>query len=603
MTDELAIQTVNPQVRKKDNTVPYALGGAVIGGAAGASFPMIKTKYSSWEDVLNESEDTFNKQIEKGGDNKSAWEAAKEQAAKVKEAEANYDKEVQKIKDEYKSASQALPDDNEAAKALKKAQGEYDAELAKKMKGSKATTVTARTNDILPYDANWSMTEAQRTEYQTLYGEYETAKTNFANRTTDLQSRITNRQTSITEMFDDILADADATIDPKSKKRRAIKSLDDYLASSKSTDKIEQVLRDKNLVTLSDTELIKLAGGESQIADTMPKAGKHETVFEITKKDGSKGFVKVQTSKKIGKTEYQRLLDSRFDQAVEQVEKDLKAYIETKKKLDNLPKTMKFDKGLVKLAQVTRNADGTLPLDDLANNLSKYESQIITIKQAKLQNFVPASGVDVTDTAIKNIMSEYGASSPKEAYEMLSARVGIARKYNAEKQSLQNVIDGIVNKDGVISNLKGRLKTLRNQDADLKKAESKIRGKFKNFIGKVTKQSSPAAEISEADAKKALEGSDIEKRLKAAQEAAKKEAEKLGLTAKELTDDELQKILKEKGLGTKAEYTQKLKQGAKETIEKNFSKYLKGNRLYTALAGAAILGLAGWGIGAATKKD
>ena len=603
MTDELAIQTVNPQVRKKDNTVPYALGGAVIGGTAGAAFPVIKTKYSSWEDVLNESEDTFNKQIEKGGDNKSAWEAAKEQAAKVKEAEANYDKEVQKIKDEYKSASQALPDDNEAAKALKKAQGEYDAELAKKMKGSKATTVTARTNDILPYDANWSMTEAQRTEYQTLYGEYETAKTSFANRTTDLQSRITNRQTSITEMFDDILADADATIDPKSKKRKAIKSLDDYLASSKSTDKIEQVLRDKNLVTLSDTELIKLAGGESQISNTALRPGRNETVFEITRKDGTKGYVKVQTSKRIGKTEYQRLLDSRFDQAVEQVEKDLKAYIETKKKLDNLPKTMKFDKGLVKLAQVTRNADGTLPLDELANNLSKYESQIKTIKQAKLQNFVPASGVDVTDTAIKNIMSEYGASSPKEAYEMLSARVGIARKYNAEKQSLQNVIDGIVNKDGVISNLKGRLKTLRNQDADLKKAESKIRGKFKNFIGKVTRQSSPAAEISEADAKKALEGSDIEKRLKAAQEAAKKEAEKLGLTAKELTDDELQKILKDKGLGTKAEYTQKLKQGAKEVIEKDLSKFTKGNRLYTALAGAAVLALAGWGIGAATKKD
>ena len=35
MTDELAIQTVNPQVRKQDNTVPYTVGGAVVGGAAG----------------------------------------------------------------------------------------------------------------------------------------------------------------------------------------------------------------------------------------------------------------------------------------------------------------------------------------------------------------------------------------------------------------------------------------------------------------------------------------------------------------------------------------------------------------------------------------
>ena len=61
--------------------------------------------------------------------------------------------------------------------------------------------------------------------------------------------------------------------------------------------------------------------------------------------------------------------------------------------------------------------------------------------------------------------------------------------------------------------------------------------------------------------------------------------------------------MKEKGLGTKAEYTEKVRKSAQEAIEKNLEKYTKGNRGWTALAGAAVLALAGLGIAAATKKD
>ena len=104
MSDELTIQ---PQVQQKSNAVPYAAGGAIIGGLAGALSPVgvTKPKYSSYEDILKESEDTFKSQIEKGGDAKGVWEAAKEHAEKVKNAEAEYDKKVQEIKDANKTVN------------------------------------------------------------------------------------------------------------------------------------------------------------------------------------------------------------------------------------------------------------------------------------------------------------------------------------------------------------------------------------------------------------------------------------------------------------------------------------------------------------------
>ena len=128
MSDELTIQ---PQVQQKSNAVPYAAGGAIIGGLAGALSPVgvTKPKYASYEDILKESEDTFKSQIEKGGEAKGVWEAAKEHAEKVKNAEAEYDKKVQEIKDANKTVAGTLPETEQAAKDLKLAQENYNKAL------------------------------------------------------------------------------------------------------------------------------------------------------------------------------------------------------------------------------------------------------------------------------------------------------------------------------------------------------------------------------------------------------------------------------------------------------------------------------------------
>ena len=86
MTQDYAVQNQRP------SALPYALGGAAVGGVLGlpavlGRFGVQTAKYGSWEEILKESKDVFDKQIEKGGDNKTLWENAKKYADDVVKAE------------------------------------------------------------------------------------------------------------------------------------------------------------------------------------------------------------------------------------------------------------------------------------------------------------------------------------------------------------------------------------------------------------------------------------------------------------------------------------------------------------------------------------
>ena len=89
MSEDLMVQGQRP------SALPYALGGAAIGGAAGAGSAKLglgiqSAAYKSWEDAVKESteKDSFiSKKIEKGGENKAAFESVKAQAEAVQKAE------------------------------------------------------------------------------------------------------------------------------------------------------------------------------------------------------------------------------------------------------------------------------------------------------------------------------------------------------------------------------------------------------------------------------------------------------------------------------------------------------------------------------------
>lgn len=69
MTDELSIQAieVNKPQQSQKSTTPYVLGGAALGGLGTGAYAYLKGKpvYSSYEDIVKEKEDTFNKTAEK----------------------------------------------------------------------------------------------------------------------------------------------------------------------------------------------------------------------------------------------------------------------------------------------------------------------------------------------------------------------------------------------------------------------------------------------------------------------------------------------------------------------------------------------------------
>lgn len=608
MSDELTIQ---PQVQQKSNAVPYAAGGAIVGGLAGALSPVgvTKAKYASYEDILKESEDTFKKGIEDGGDAKGVWEAAKEHAEKVKNAEAEYDKKVADIKAEHKNVAGALPETEDAAKKLKAAQADYDKAVTD-LTAEKKVVKHTKGNEIVPYDTNWSMTEAQRNEYQKLYADYASEKTKFENSSVykDTQKAINDRQAALDNMFNDINTAAESAIDPKSTKRNAIKTMDAYLASDKSTAAIEKALEDNNIVRLSDKELINLAGGEKKLLNKPGKA-KNMQYFEVTARDGSTKYAEVQVKKKgFGRTEYERLMEQRTKSTVNTVAEQFKTFIETQEKIDKLPETLTFEKGLVRKAGLTRTG-GKIDhfadkLEEFSSKLGEYSTDAKTLEKAKLQNYIPQEGITPTyDKAVQNIINKYGVTNPKEAYETITARKSIGAKYQTEMNSLTKVLDEIRTKDKVLDELNGKFSDLRHSAKDLNIAESRIKGKFKEFLGKTESSVETVAGMSKEEAIKALEGKDVATKLEAAKKAAEARANELGLTAKELTDDELAKILKDKGIGTKEEFVAKTKNAAKEAIEKDLGKIKTPNRLVNGLIAGAALALVGLGIGSSIKKD
>ena len=90
MSDEL-------QIQQGSNSTPYALTGGVIGGlgAGYGAHHLTKPKYNSYEDIIAESKDSFDKKLEAAnGEEKDLLTRAKE----IREAGAKYDADLEAFK-------------------------------------------------------------------------------------------------------------------------------------------------------------------------------------------------------------------------------------------------------------------------------------------------------------------------------------------------------------------------------------------------------------------------------------------------------------------------------------------------------------------------
>lgn len=463
MSDELTIQPgVNPQIQpKKTSTTPYALGGAAVGAAAGwGASALYKGTPSakSYEELIKDANEKDVVDLK-----------AKKEA-------------LDKAEKELADAGKVVYDGKEK-EALDKAIKARDEELARLTTEKKVTI--KKGGEIVPFDPNWSMTDKQKTDYKNLYTKYEAAKNNLESSKayTDLNNAISSRKLAINDMFEDIIKDAEAEIKPKSTRRKDIKSLDEYLSSNRGKNAIEDAITKHKIARLTDSEIIKLGGGEKALVDTKPAlVSPGYKYIPVTAKDGSVKYAKVQTTKMVGRTEFQKLMEARTDEIAEKVSNSFKTYTDDLKKLGDLPKTMKIDKGLLRNLGIKRADVDQAFLDDLKINLKSFESDLKAVDGAKLVKN-PATGAWSYDSAVQAILDKHSVDTPAEAKKVLDAKLGIGRKYVAEEKALLESIDSIVGKDVTLSKLENRMSKLKKSDNNLNKIESQIKGQFKKYIG------------------------------------------------------------------------------------------------------------------------
>ena len=538
MSDELTIQ---PQVQQKSNAIPYAAGGAIIGGLAGALSPVgvTKPKYASYEDILKESEDTFKSQIEKGGEAKGVWETAKEHAEKVKNAEAEYDKKVQEIKDANKTVAGTLPETEQAAKDLKLAQENYDKALEAEKNKLSNISKGGVARDAVPSAESLGVTMSKKDlkNYNTIRNEY-------------LQKLKDIRSDAKYKTYSQAITDVSAEYD-----RKSDAWIKDYQKAVAKDPKMtpKKYFAEKN------------ASGKTLIFDDVVKF--YET--ELQKTGNYSSHKKAQKALRT------------------------RAYELAKKELTNLQTAAEAMQQVAKIkidpAQLTAASASDVG-EVLNKRVSEYQKELQTVQDLSKKNKATRKAL------IKKLTAEYGCTEDK-LENVLSKRIKIAQKFDSH---LQKALDA--DRDAVKQLTEAYAKKRNKLVADETKT---ILAKFKkNFpqFAKIDAENLSESEIA-TKAEEALKGKDVAKKLEEAKKAAEARAKELGLNAKELTDDELAKILKDKGIGTKEEFLAKTKNAAKEAIEKDLGKIKTPNKLVNGLIAGTALALVGLGIGSSMKKD
>ena len=543
MTDELTVQAVNPQVKRKDNTMPYTLGGAAVGAAAGGLSPIgvTKQKYSSYEDILKESKDTFETNINKGGDNKSFWETAKQHKEAVDKAGEEWEAKVKEIKESHKSAAGALPADHEVAKNLKTAQEAYDNEFKKLVEAeekSLSKSVNAQAS-VIPTD-NTNLTGKQRKEYNKLRKEYK-QQLDTIRKSSEYQSLSqfhTQLKDSLKTYFDAIT--------------------NNFKSSGK---KAEEYFVVENPATK----------GKSSVYNNI-RANIVEPLLD------AKGSFKDKTSK---------AYKTRAHEVTAEIVGQIKEYAIAKEKLDKYSATFKVSKSDLGNAKAANIAE------IMSNSAEYYDKTRTSLKEGKIKK-----------KNLQRLMSKYGCTTETELKNVLGNRYRIARNYEAGCNTLKEQMNQAIKKNTFLNDILKERTKLIESNKSLKEARNAIVNAFPDLFAKPSSLSADEIKTkAEEAAKKSIEGKKVVTDLEAAKKAAEEEAKKLGLTARELTDDELAKILKDKGLAaTKDEACTKAKTAAKEALEKDLSKIKGPNRLVNAAIAGLVLAGVGYGI-ASSKKN
>ena len=556
MTDEM-IQQI-PQQSGSYATSGF-IGGAAIGGVAGAA----GAHYKNWgittkpdlDKVFAQDPDTFKRQIERGGDNKGAWETAQEWVNKIKDSDAEYDKKVAEIKE-----ANTIAVDKDLEKKLEQAKKDYNTAFEAEKKSIEKTVKSGEfkfptAEDVKNLGDKVKLEEVN--EYNKLLTNYQKALEK-AEATAD-RTTVNTFKTNVVNHLEGI--------DNISKQPKG------FFARMTKKDAL------KNKVDLIKTEI------ETIYPDiTDAKRINHE--LKVAGKDY-----------KPGSKNYKKFVNHLNEQVRKDRENLLKEILGEEIQVDVIdPKTKKV---IGKRTTYSNVETYVHELEAANNRIAKFERRSEVKKLGGLKALLTVEEYDKALKDLEKNKSKMTVGNYDAAKSQLETAKHLAQDFEKINNSISNRINNFFGRISQTKILEDKVQKSINNNPQVQSTLQKLRNfaEKNEAIKEIAFNAGEEGTLSaEEIAKRATENLSKEK-VATDLEALKKQAEEKGT---ELTEKG-KKLIEE--LGSKENYSSKVKEDAKKAIEPLLDKMKFANKTYTGLAAGAVLAIAGLLVGSSMKKD
>ena len=496
MSDELTIKGVNPQQQypvQKTSTMPYTLGGAAIGAAAGwAGTSMAKSKgpAKTLEELVQEANGQDKVDLTT---KKAALEKAEKELADA--GKVVYDGAE---KEALEKAIQAR--DEELAKLMETKAGgkEFKVKDWNKLKidSRDLPAVNERTGKPFHTNRGAAVWENEvKTEYQRLQAEYNAAVSKFESSTSGKDSkRLETIKDDIKQYMDDTYSTHKTT---KPKKLKHIfttekgfgKHTAEYNKAKALSKKILPELKKESQLT--DSQIASFAD-KLEKGQKVPSGYHSKEIWEVI--DGKRTKVKYAYSsdmfnefKNAENAKYvdqrKELIDSLLDRAKANIElRNRQANFE-REFIESIPDSMAEKTGLFNTVGSRKEVKIADIIDEAVNGKGEkgkpkfYKSDLAAVNKAIEKNGGASTKLPTT------LKGHYtapagGTLDLQTVKDMITSRKEILESYNTEAKSLSDDIANCLKDHNVIRELDDKIAEMRNADDGIAKAKEAILKQF-----------------------------------------------------------------------------------------------------------------------------
>ena len=496
MSDELTIQGVNPQQQypvQKTSTMPYTLGGAAIGAAAGwAGTSMAKSKgpAKTLEELVQEANGQDKVDLTS---KKAALEKAEKELADA--GKAVYDGAEKEALDKAIKAR-----DEELAKLMETKAGgkEFKVKDWNKLKIDSRDLPAVNERTGKPFHTNRGAAAWEnevKTEYQRLQAEYNAAVSKFESSTSGKDSkRLETIKDDIKQYMDDTYNTHKNT---KPKKLKHIfttekgfgKHTAEYNQAKALSKKILPELKKESQLT--DSQIASFAD-KLEKGQKVPSGYHSKEIWEVI--DGKRTKVKYAYSsdmfnefKNAENAKYvdqrKELIDSLLDRAKANIElRNRQANFE-REFIESIPDSMAEKTGLFNTVGSRKEVKIADIINEAVNGKGEkgkpkfYKSDLAAVNKAIEKNGGASTKLPTT------LKGHYtapagGTLDLQTVKDMITSRKEILESYNTEAKSLSDDIANCLKDHNVIRELDDKIAEMRNADDGIAKAKEAILKQF-----------------------------------------------------------------------------------------------------------------------------